>query len=186
MKREMRASVLPLLAFSVLTACADPPPPAAPKAQGPAAAPAKAENKEDRYGELTADDCRAWADNFGTRLKEANRRRIDECTTKVKAAGGTPSVENNAKDLAGADAETDRFRAMILDQCGQQLGALYVKADAACYMASKKVEEWRDCPFQSMFFSDYKAVARNHQKMFDDRCQSELNKTAGSKPPSAG
>lgn len=179
----MRALALPLLAFSLLTACADPPPPAAPR-------PAAAEHQTKappppRYAELTTADCQTWADNFATKLKDATKRRIDECSAKVKAAGGTPSPDS-AKDLDATNAEADRLHAVILDQCGQQVGAMYNVGDAACFMDAKKMEDWRQCPFQSMFFSDYKAVARNHQKMFDDRCQHELNKVAGNKSPSAG
>ena len=176
----MRAIALPLLILPLLSACADPPAPAA---------PTKAASSEKkpvaRYAELTADDCQTWADNFATRLKEATRRRIDECSAKVKAAGGTPSPEG-AKDLEVTDAEADRLHGLIIEQCGQQVGAAYVVDDAACYMGAKKMEDWKACPFQSMFFGDYKAVAKNHEKMFDDRCQSELKKVAGNGAPSAG
>lgn len=169
--RALQASVLFALS---LVACADPPAPSAPSAK-------TTQPSEDRYAELTASDCEKWADNFSARLREATKRRIDECSDKVRAAGGTPV--NDDKDLEVTNNEADRLHALIIEQCGQQVGAAYVRSDAACYMSAKKMEDWKTCPFQSMFFSDYKAVAKNHEKMFDDRCKTELQKVASSKSP---
>jgi hypothetical protein len=176
-----RALALPLLVLSMLAGCADPPANTAPTKSAANAPPPPAE----RFAELSAKDCETWADHFATRLKEATRRRIDECSAKVKAAGGTPSAEA-AKDLEVTDAEADRLHGLIIEQCGQQVGAAYPEADAACFVSAKRMEDWKACPFHSMFFSDYKAVAKNHEKMFDDRCRSELNKVAGGSKPSSG
>lgn len=164
----MRALILSALS---LVACADPPAASAPPKSSAAAA-----TQNDRYAELSADDCERWADHFSSRLREATKRRIDECSAKVRAAGGTPI--NDGKDLDETNKEGDRLHALIMDQCGQQVGAAYVRTDAACYLGAKKMEDWKSCPFQSMFFSDYKAVAKNHEKMFDDRCKTELQKLA--------
>lgn len=173
MKRAvMRALILPATLLFLSLGCADPPTPASPT-KSTANKPVSA---EDRYAELSADDCEKWADHFSTRLREATKRRIDECSTRVKAAGGNPV--SDAKDLAETNKEADRLHALIMDQCGQQVGAAYVRADASCYLGAKKMEDWKTCPFQSMFFSDYKAVAKNHEKMFDDRCKNELQKLA--------
>lgn len=168
----MRALLSPALVFGLLTGCADPPAPTA-------ATHNKAEPKKEeaRYAELAPADCEKWADHFAARLREATRRRIDECATKLKAAGGKPSPAD-AKDLEMTNQEADRLHALIMDQCGQQVGASYVRSDAACYMDAKKMEDWKSCKFESMFFADYKAVAKNHEKMFDDRCRTELQKLA--------
>jgi hypothetical protein len=162
--RALKASVLCAL---TLVACADPPAPAAPSSKAATNKPA-----EDRYAELTANDCEKWADHFSNRLREATKRRIDECSDKVRAAGGVPS--SDPKDLEETNKEADRLHGLIIEQCGQQVGAAYVRADAACYMGAKKMEDWKACPFESMFFADYKSVAKNHEKMFDERCRGAL------------
>ncbi|MBI2388326.1 MAG: hypothetical protein HYV09_01805 [Deltaproteobacteria bacterium] len=176
----MRAVCLPLLSFALLAACADPPPPKQPtKAEQPAP------KEEAAFAAVTPADCRAWADHFESRLKEANRRRIDECAKKITAAGGTP-IATDEKDRQDADAEAERLHALIVEQCTQQVGAMYPRADAQCYVQSKTLEAWKSCPFQSMFFADYKSVARNHAQMFDDRCKTALDKTAAAKGTPAG
>ena len=166
----MRALILSAVGLSLSLGCADPPAPVAPTKT------AQKSESVDRYAELSADDCEKWANHFAARLREATKRRIDECASKVKAAGGSPA--NDAKDLDETNKEADRLHALIMDQCGQQVGAAYVRADATCYLGAKKMEDWKTCPFQSMFFSDYKAVAKNHEKMFDERCRNELQKLA--------
>ncbi len=167
----MRALILPTL-LSVLAGCADPPAPAAPSASK-SVPPASAA----RYAELAPADCERWADHFAARLREATRRRIDECDEKLKAIGAGPSPADKG-DLEATNQEADRLHALIIEQCSQQVGAKYVRSDAACYLGAKKMEDWKSCPFESMFFSDYKAVAKNHEKLFEDRCRSELQKSA--------
>jgi hypothetical protein len=178
--RTMRALASSLLVIGILVGCADPPAVNAPSAS----AANKPPPSEARYAELGPEECQAWADQFSTRLKEATKRRIDECSARVKAAGGTPASDE--KDLVETNAEADRLRALIVDQCGQQLGASYVRADAQCYMSAKKMEDWKSCDFQSMFFADYKSVAKNHEQMFDDRCRTQLQQVAGGSAASAG
>jgi hypothetical protein len=168
----MRALILPALVLSVLAGCADPPAPAAPTANK-----AEAKPTAERYAELGSDDCEKWADHFSARLREATKRKIDECDQKLKSVGAGPSAAD-AADLEATNKEADRLHALIMEQCGQQVGAKYVRSDAACYMSAKKMEDWKSCNFESMFFSDYKAVAKNHEKLFDDRCKTELQKSA--------
>lgn len=180
MKRPMRALSLPLLSFVLLAACADPPP-----AKQPTKAEQPAPKEEAAFAAVTAADCQLWADHFQSRLKEATSRRIDECAKKISAAGGTP-LATDEQDRKEADDEAERLHALILDQCSQQMGAMYPRADAQCFVQSKTLEGWKSCPFQSMFFGDYKSVARNHSKMFDDRCKTALDKTAAAKATPAG
>lgn len=166
----MRALLLPAL-LSVIAGCADPPAPAAPTASRVTPAP------EARYADLAPEDCEQWADHFAARLREATKRRIDECDERLKAVGAGPSPADKA-DLEATNKEADRLHALIIEQCSQQVGAKYVRSDAACYLGAKRMEDWKSCPFESMFFSDYKAVAKNHEKLFEDRCKSELQKSA--------
>ena len=171
----MRSLLAQAIALTALAAgCADPPVPAAPTSTK---TEAKTVSSTERYAELGSDDCEQWADHFATRLREATKRRIDECASKLKSVGATP-ISNDAADLEATNQEADRLHALIMEQCGQQVGAKYVRADAACYLGAKKMEDWKSCPFESMFFSDYKAVAKNHEKMFEDRCKNELQKQA--------
>lgn len=164
------------LALSLGLGCADPKPPTDPGRET-SAKPAAQPGTAAELAVLTDTDCRKWADHFAARLREATRRRIAECDIRLTAAGGTP-IPSDAKDVEITDAEADRLHGLIVDQCGQQAGAAYPKADAQCYLGSKTMEGWQDCHFQSMFFADYKAVAKNHQKMFEDRCRSALDKLA--------
>ncbi len=174
----MRALIPTLLTVLSLAACADPPPAASPRGgNGDTASPAAAP-KDDGFAELTETECRVWADHFRVRLDEANRRRIEQCRKEV---GGSAEAEKaDARDLAEANAEGARLHALIIDQCSQQVGASYVQVDAACYMSAPRMEDWKSCPFQSMFFSDYKAVAKNHEKMFTERCAREKKSAAAS------
>ncbi|MGZ3417893.1 MAG: hypothetical protein ACXVEF_06140 [Polyangiales bacterium] len=167
-----------LLVFAFLAAgagavgCMADPPPVASHAAAPAK-PAAAEPL-DELAKLTADDCRAWADHFSARLKDATQRRVAECDAK---AGGP--VASDAQDLAVADAEANRLHDVIVDQCSQQVGAKYPRKDAVCYLGAKKMEDWTSCKFESAFFVDYATVAKNHKKTFDERCRRVLEKKTG-------
>lgn len=165
----MRSLLAPALVVIFAFGCADPQPAAEPPRTA-SAAPAK---DEPELAKVTEADCVRWADHFQSRLREATRRRMDECDQRLLAAGRKP-IATNAKDLQVTDAEAERLRGLIVEQCGQQVGAAYPKADAQCYLAQKTMEGWKQCSFRSMFFADYKAVAKNHQQMFDDRCKSAL------------
>jgi hypothetical protein len=147
--------------------------PASPRV-APAARAAQTESARaaEDFGDLSAEVCQTWADHFGKRVREATARRIDECAAKCAAAGRTSKTD--AVDRANADAEADRLRETIIEQCSAQAGAKFVRSDAACFLASKTMEGWRECEFKSMFFSDYKALAKNHQTLFDRRCDAVL------------
>lgn len=168
--KELFASALLVVTGSLAGCMADPPPVAAHPAQKEASAP----SSEERLAVLTEHDCSQWADHFSARLRDATQRRVAECDAK---AGGP--IETDAKDLEVADAEAERLHALIVDQCSQQAGAKYPKKDAACYMGAKKMEDWTSCKFESAFFVDYAVVAKNHRKLFDERCRRALEKKTG-------
>ncbi len=159
---------LPLLLLTLGLGCADPPTPAAPKTPPKAREPSE-------LAILSEPDCRSWANHFASRLREATRRRIAECDKRLVAAGGSP-MTTNAKDLAVTEAEADRLHDLIVTQCSEQVGASYPRADAQCYLGKKALEGWKECHFHSAFFADYKSIALNHEHMFDERCQSALEK----------
>lgn len=143
-------------------ACMSDPPPESPQK----AAQTETKKTPDGFADLTNEDCRAWADRFETRVNEATHRRIAECAKQTGKS--TPEDTADEKQIA---KETERLHELILDQCGQQVGAAYPRADAECYMGAKKLEEWPGCHFKSAFFADYGSVAKNHAKMFDERCR---------------
>ena len=161
-------SLPPLLLLAAMgVGCADPPVPIEPTRPPPTQGPPS------EFVRLTPADCRVWADNFANRVDEATRRRIDECDQKLVAAGASP-MASSATDLEVTDAEANRLRDLIIDQCSEQAGARYPRADAACYLGKKRLEDWKDCHFRSTFFADYKFVAHNHENMFRERCQTAL------------
>jgi len=166
----MRPWLLLALVSMLGLGCVDPKPAAEPRAEETAA---KGTGPSADLGTLDKAACQSWADHFASRLREATRRRIDQCDKQLTAAGRKPIV-TNGKDMEVTDAEADRLHAMIVDQCSQQAGASYPKSDAWCFLASKTMEGWKSCPFQSRFFADFKTVAQSHQRIFDDRCKQAL------------
>jgi hypothetical protein len=169
--KELLASVLIGVTGCLAGCMADPPPAASSGAKEMRAAPTQA---DEPFAILTEKDCNRWADHFSTRLKDATERRVAECDAK---AGGP--IETDAQDLEVAGKEASRLHALIVDQCSQQAGAKYPKKDAACFVGSKKMEEWASCNFESAFFSDYATVAKNHKKLFDERCRRALQHRTG-------
>ncbi len=164
---------LPLLAV----ACASDPKPEPVAAGKPDPAhEAKASKAAEDLAKVTADDCRAWADRFRDRVREANERRIKECDAQLLKSGGTPAATSE-NDLAAANAEADRLHSLIVDQCGAQAGASFSRSDSACYLGSARMEDWMTCRFKSQFFGEYAQVAHNHKKLFDARCRDLSSKT---------
>lgn len=176
---RVHRSLLALAPLSLLAACASDPKPAPVAAGSPAPAHeanAKTPSTMDDLAKVTADDCRAWAETFKDRVREANERRIKECDAELVKSGGAPA-QTSPKDLEAANAEADRLYSLIVDQCAVQAGATFSRTDSACYLGSKRMEDWPTCRFKSQFFGEYAQVAKNHQKLFDLRCRDLSSKT---------
>jgi hypothetical protein len=169
--KQVLASLLIGVTGCLAGCMADPPPPAASSA-AKEMRPASAQDEP--FAILTEKDCNAWADHFSTKLKAATEKRVAECDAK---AGGP--IETDAQDLDAASKEASRLHALIVDQCSQQAGARYPKKDAACYMGAKTMEDWTSCDFESAFFTDYATVAKNHKKLFDERCRRAIQHKTG-------
>jgi hypothetical protein len=177
----MRALAVVLVAPFFVACAADPPPPAAP----PVASPSRT---EDDAAKVTAEVCRSWATTFVSRVREANERRIQQCTKELTAAGAdtTSLAKLDEKDLAASHAEAQRLHDLIVDQCGQQTGAAFVRSDSECFTKAPKLEDWPQCRFKSAFFSEYAAVSKNHQRLFDQRCAELKKGPDGNKPATTG